>query len=131
MDADCILEDGVVAMSTEVTTALIVLTAITLWLAAKHAIAAHDAMKQRDIARHGRACEGRIVAIQRPFLLDSCTRLYVDFLPDGMERAVRACHIDHRPSDEMHASLPAQGALVTIRYLPEKPRQAVIGKLVV
>ena len=117
-------------MPNEVTTALIMLIAITLWLAVKHAIAAHQAMNQRDIARHGRTCQGRIVAIQRPFLLDSCTRLYVDFLPDGMEHAVRACHVDRRPPDKLQASLPPQGAVVTVRYMPEKPRQAVIGKLV-
>ena len=117
-------------MPIEVTTALIALTAITLSLAAKHVIAAHHAMKQREIARHGRVGEGRVVAIQRPFLLDNCTRLYFDFLPDGTEHAVRACHVDRRPPDEFKASLPAQGTLVSVRYLPEHPRQAVIGKLI-
>ena len=117
-------------MFSEVTTPLFLLTAITLWLAAKHAIAAHQSMKQRQIAQFGRAGEGRVVAIQRPFLLDNCTRLYFDFLPDGTEHAVRACHVDRRSPQELKASLPAQGTVVSVRYLPDHPDQAVIGKLV-
>ena len=61
---------------------------------------------------------------------DACTRLYFDFVPEGMNQEVRACHVDRRANDEPMASLPAQGALVSIRYLPEQPRAAIIGKLV-
>ena len=106
------------------------LVSITLWLAIKHSVAVHQTSRQREIARHGSACQGRIVAIQRPFLLGECTRLYFDFSPDGAEDVVRACHVDRRATDELHASLPPQGALVTVRYLPNQPHHAVIGKLV-
>ncbi|HVF15811.1 MAG TPA: hypothetical protein VNA21_02840 [Steroidobacteraceae bacterium] len=117
-------------MSIEVLISLTVLVAITMWLAFKHAITAHQASLQRDIALRGAMCQGRVVAIQRPFLLDNCTRLYFDFQPDGETDAVRGCHVDRRSPAELQASLPAQGTLVTIRYLPHQPRRAVIGKLI-
>jgi hypothetical protein len=117
-------------MPAEVSTAIVFLITLTLWMAAKHAVAVHQATKQREIAQRGVMSQGRVVAIQRPFLLDDCTRLYFEFLPDGMDREVRACHVDRRAPDELRASLPAQGALVSIRYLPEQPHAAVIGKLV-
>ena len=117
-------------MPMEMLTAIVGLVALTLWMALKHAVAAHQASKQREIVRRGAVCEGRVVAIQRPFLLDNCTRLYFDFLPDGTEDCVRACHVDRRSADEPIPSLPAQGTLVSVRYLPERPDHAVIGKLV-
>jgi len=117
-------------MPMEMLTAVAGLVVLTLWMAVKHAVAAHQAGKQREIVRRGTVCQGRVVAIQRPFLLDNCTRLYFDFLPDGTEHSVRACHVDRRADDDLIASLPAQGTLVSVRYLPERPRHAVIGKLV-
>lgn len=117
-------------MPAEVSTAILALAALTLWMAAKHAVAMHQALKQRDIARRGVVCQGRVVAIQRPFFMDSCTRLYFDFVPEGADHEVRACHVDRRAQEELMASLPAQGTLVSIRYLPEQPSAAVIGKLV-
>lgn len=117
-------------MTNQALLAIGLLMAVTLWMAVKHAIAAHQASRQRDIARHGETCEGRIVAIQRPFMLDACTRLYVDFQPLGTEQLVRACHIDRRVPEEIQASLPPMGATVTVRYFPDSPHQAVIGKLI-
>ena len=117
-------------MSTEVFAAIAILITVTLWLALKHAVAAYQATQQRRIAQCGSVCQGRVVAIQRPFLLDNCTRLYFDFLPAGTQHAVRACHVDRRSRDELQASLPAQGTLVSVRYLPHQPRHAVIGKLI-
>jgi hypothetical protein len=117
-------------MPIEVFVSLTVLVAITMWLAIKHAIGVHQASIQRDILLRGTMCQGRIVAIQRPFLLDDCTRVYFDFQPDGETDAVRGCHIDRRSPDQLQASLPAQGTLVTIRYLPHRPHHAVIGKLI-
>jgi len=117
-------------MQAEVVLALGGLFAITLWIALKHVLAAQQASLQRSIAQRGSICQGRVVAIQRPFLLDNCTRLYFDFSPDGRDDLVRACHIDRREPDELRAPLPAQGTLVTVRYLPHRPRHAVIGKLV-
>lgn len=117
-------------MPNEAFAAIAILIAVTLWLALKHAFAVHQAMKQRQIAQCGSVGHGRVVAIQRPFLLDNCTRLYFDFLPAGTDHAVRACHVDRRSPEELQASLPAQGTLVTVRYLPQQPQHAVIGKLV-
>jgi hypothetical protein len=117
-------------MPAEVSTAILALVALTLWMVAKHAVASHQALKQREIARRGISCHGRVVAIQRPFFMDSCTRLYFDFVPEGADHQVRACHVDRRAERELRTSLPAQGTLVSIRYLPEQPRAAIIGKLV-
>jgi hypothetical protein len=117
-------------MPNEVVVAIVLLAAMTLWLALKGAVAAHQSARQREIMHRGSVCQGRVVAIQRPFLLDNCTRLYFDFQPDGIEQSVRACHVDRRAADQLHASLPPQGSVVTVRYLPHRPRHAVIGKLV-
>ena len=116
-------------MQAEVILALGGLVAITVWLAFKHVFATQQALRQREIALQGSIGQGRVVAIQRPFLLGNCTRLYFDFSPDGKDEVVRACHIDRREADELRASLPAQGTLVTVRYLPHQPQHAVIGKL--
>jgi hypothetical protein len=107
-----------------------ILMAATLWMAVRHGIRAHHVKRQSEIARHGAICEGKVVAIQRPFMLDSCTRLYFDFVPHGVGEPVRVCHVDRRPAAEQRPGLPTAGSIVTVRYLPERPRQAVIGKLV-
>jgi hypothetical protein len=104
--------------------------AVTLWIAVRHALAVRHASRQLEIAQRGASCEGKVVAIQRPFMLDSCTRLYFDFVPHGREETVRVCHVDRRPTEEQRPALPAAGATVTVRYLPDRPQQAVIGKLV-
>ena len=117
-------------MTNEVSLAVGLLFAITLWLALKHALASRRDEKQRRIASAGETCFGRVVAIQRPFMLDDCTRLYFDFTPSGSQDSIRACHIARPTQDESPSALPAQGALVAIRYLPERPQRAVIGKLV-
>ena len=117
-------------MYDQVSLALIVLTAIVCWLAVKHALAAHRHQQQRTIAHAGATCLGKVVAVQRPFMLDNATRLYFDFTPDGTTEPVRACHIARAVDDATPRSLPNLGATVTIRYLPEHPERAVIGKLV-
>lgn len=117
-------------MSQEVFAAIGSLIAITCWLAIKHALAVHRAVRQQRIAAAGAACFGKVIAIQRPFLLDDCTRLYFDFVPNGMAEPVRACHIALRTDDSQAHALPPQGATVSIRYLPDHPQCAVIGKLV-
>lgn len=117
-------------MQSELVLALSVLIPMTLWMAAKYALEMRQVSLQRAIAEQGCLCQGRVVAIQRPFLLDNCTRLYFDFSPDGHNTTVRACHIDRRMPGEPRAALPAQGTLVTVSYLPNHPRRAVIGKLV-
>ena len=117
-------------MPEQVSLTLGLLTALTVWLALKQAFAAHRAAKQRLIVQVGATCFGKVVAIQHPFMLDECIRVYFDFVPTGMNEPVRVCHIAPRNAIESNRSLPATGSTVTIRYLPEQPRQAVIGKLV-
>jgi hypothetical protein len=117
-------------MSIEVLLAVALTTAIPVWIAAKHAIAVRQSSVQRHVAAIGIACQGRVVAIQRPFMLDDCTRLYIDFLPDGANQPVRACHVERSESTERPRALPAEGTVVTVRYLPHRPQQAVIGQLV-
>jgi hypothetical protein len=93
-------------------------------------VAVVQCQRQLEIVRRGASCQGRIVAIQRPFMLDACTRLYFDFVPEGDDRPMRVCHIDRRPPDELRAALPAAGSIVTVCYLPERPQHAIITKLV-
>lgn len=109
---------------------IILLIGLTLWLAIRHAVRVEQDRRQHDIAARGAYCQGRVVAIQRPFLLDTCTRLYFEFAPPGSDEPVRCCHVDRRPADEISASLPSTGTVVTVRYLPEQPSRAIIGKLV-
>ncbi len=118
-------------MSNEVLLAIGSLFVITVWLAIKHVIVARLEESQRRIAHAGESCFGRVVAIQRPFMLDDCTRLYFDFTPSGAQEPIRACHVARAAAEsESPRPLPAQGAIVAIRYLPERPQRAVIGKLV-
>lgn len=111
-------------------TPIVFLIGLTVWLAIRHVIRAEQDRRQHEVATRGEFCQGRVVAIQRPFLLDSCTRLYFEFAPPGAVQPVRCCHVDRRPTEEICASLPSTGTVVTIRYLPEQPHRAVIGKLV-
>ena len=117
-------------MPNEVTMAIAALIVITMSLAIKHAISAHRVTRQRRIADAGARCLGRVVAIQRPFMLDECTRLYFDFIPTGTQESVRACHVTRSTADGSMRPLPPQGATVSVSYLPDRPQHAVIGKLV-
>ena len=106
------------------------LVGLTLWMAIRHVVRMEQERRQHEIAARGELCQGRVIAIQRPFLLDRCTRLYFEFAPPGSQQPVRCCHVDRRANDELSASLPPTGTVVSVRYLPEQPNQAVIGKLV-
>ena len=85
---------------------------------------------QQEILKRGQAAHGRVLHIWRPKLAGAFPRVYFEFEPQGVERAVRGCHVDRRTADEPAASLPAVGTTVTVRYLPESPQQAVIARLV-
>ncbi|HEX2492476.1 MAG TPA: DUF3592 domain-containing protein [Steroidobacter sp.] len=117
-------------MANELLFPISALIVITVWLAIKHAVGLAQQHRQLEIARRGASCQGKVVGIQRPFMLDACTRLYFDFVPQGGAQPLRACHVERRPFDELRGSLPAAGTVVTIRYLPEQPTHAVISKLV-
>lgn len=84
---------------------------------------------QQEIVKRGVLAQGRVLRVWRPPLFGSFTRVYFEFdLPNGTG-PVRGCHIDRR-FGEPTASLPAVGASVAVRYLPERPADAVIARLV-
>jgi hypothetical protein len=85
---------------------------------------------QQEILKRGVMAQGRILRIWRPPLFGAFTRVYFEFQAEGTtSQVVRGCHVDRRRG-EAAASLPAVGAQVGVRYLPESPTQAVIAKLV-
>jgi hypothetical protein len=88
------------------------------------------AQLQQEILKRGIAAQGRVLRIWRPPLFGAFTRVYFEFQPADSADAVRGCHIDRRSAAELMASLPAVGAWVNVRYLPEQPSRAVIAKLV-
>lgn len=92
--------------------------------------ASRGAKLQQDILKRGLAAHGRVLHIWRPKLYGAFTRVYFEFEPDGADGTVRGCHVDRRVAGEPMASLPAIGTTVTVRYLPDSPRQAVIARLV-
>jgi hypothetical protein len=85
---------------------------------------------QQEILKRGAAAQGRVLRVWRPPLFGAFTRVYFEFEPASDAGAVRTCHVDRRRAGELAASLPAVGAVVNVRYLPESPAQAVIAKLV-
>jgi hypothetical protein len=87
------------------------------------------AQLQQEILKRGQLAQGRVIKVWRPWLAGSFTRVYFEFEPEA-GGAIQSCHIDRRTVDELAASLPAVGASVGIRYLPENPTNAVIAKLV-
>lgn len=103
---------------------------VVAWLAVRYAIALIREKRHLDIVHRGCSCQGTVVGIQHPFILDGCTRLYFDFVPQGMSKPLRACHIAQRPPEQVRRALPAAGSTVTIAYLPDRPSQAVIARLI-
>lgn len=92
--------------------------------------ASRAARDQLEILKRGHATNGRVVHIWRPKLFGAFTRIYFEFEPVGIDEPVRGCHVDRRVAGELKASLPAVGSTVAVRYLPDRPRQAVIARLV-
>lgn len=99
-------------------------------LCVSHVFTQSQARRQQEIAKRGRAAMGKIIGIWRPPLAGSFPRLYIEFEPPNWNGPVRACHIDRRDASELNASLPSIGTAVNIKYLPERPQEAVIAKLV-
>lgn len=115
---------------------------------------------QQEILKHGMPAQGRVLRIWRPPLLGAFTRVYFEFElghspsrglqpvtdqanagqlslaaaigepAENVRKMVRGCHIDRRRAGELVASLPAVGSSVAVRYLPHRPSQAVIARLV-
>lgn len=84
----------------------------------------------QEIIKRGQLAEGKVLHVWRPPIAGSFARVYFEFEPEGHGRLIRCCHIDRRMLSGRAASLPAAGACVAIRYLPENPTRAVIAKLV-
>ena len=103
---------------------------VVIWLAIRHAVALWREKRQVEISQRGDSCQGRVVAIQHPFMLDTSVRLYFDFVPAGMDKPLRACHIARYSPDQLRRALPVTGSTVTVRYLPERPQEAVIPRLI-
>lgn len=111
--------------------AFILLTsALLMWTTHVDEAMKKRTQRDRDIAARGLTCQGRIFAVQRPFLFESTTRLYFEFAPHGSAGSVQCCHLERGSAGRVAAMLPSTGMLVDIHYLPESPKQAVIGKLV-
>jgi hypothetical protein len=102
---------------------------ITAWTALVHYRRHFESRQRQEIVRRGASCEGRIVGILRPSVVDTCTRLYFEFVPPGADRPLRVCHIDNSPAEHSRATLFRPGQLVLVRYLPEQPTSAIISNL--
>lgn len=89
-----------------------------------------EGKRQLRIAALGEACDGTIIAVQRPFLFDTSTRLFFEYTPPGRSDALRCCHIARCNTGCPPAMLPHAGARITVRYLPDAPQHAVIGTLI-
>lgn len=107
-----------------------IILAITVWLTVSLLVRQQQTQRQQEIVHRGACCKGKVVAIQRPFMLETCTRVYFDFEPPGTDRPVRVCHVDRRPPGESAAPTLQTGTSVAVHYLPEHPQQAVISNLV-
>lgn len=103
--------------------------ALVAMIASCQAVSA-GARLQQEILKRGATAQGRVLRVWRPPLLGAFTRVYFEFEPAGARGLVQGCHVDRRPVGELAASLPAVGASVGIRYLPDSPSRAVIAKLV-
>lgn len=88
------------------------------------------ALSAQEIVKRGQLAEGKVLRVWQPPLVGSFARVYFEFEPAGHGRVIRCCHVDRRMLSGPAASLPAAGASVAIRYLPESPARAVIARLV-
>jgi hypothetical protein len=110
--------------------AIAFLTGALVAMVASCQTASSGARLQREILQRGMPAQGRVLRVWRPPILGAFTRIYFEFRPAGSDRTVQCCHVDRRSYGELAASLPAAGATVSVRYLPDRPRRAVIAKLV-
>ncbi|MBB6095885.1 hypothetical protein HNQ60_004776 [Povalibacter uvarum] len=93
-------------------------------------IALRGLLAAQQIVKEGHIAQGRITGVWRPPVAGSFPRVYFEFQPEGSPEIFRCCHTDRRVLSGDVASLPAVGSQVTVRYLPEDPRRAVIARLV-
>jgi len=93
-------------------------------------LTAQQTSQQQQILKSGAVAQGTVTHVWQPPLMGSFPRIYFRFEPQDGAGPVECCHIDRRPLHNATASLPAVGATVSVRYLPDNPNAAVIAKLV-
>jgi hypothetical protein len=103
--------------------------ATVAWTAIVHCLRYLRRRRRQEIVRRGTHCEGKVVGILRPSLVDACTRLYVEFEPPGADRPLRLCHVDRDPAAQSRATLLRLGQIVSVCYLPDQPKAALISNL--
>jgi hypothetical protein len=92
-------------------------------------LSARQSSDQQQILKAGAVAQGTVTQVWQPPLAGSFPRIYFRFEAESGV-PVECCHIDCRALGNASASLPAVGSAVSVRYLPENPRSAVIAKLV-
>ena len=117
-------------MPHEYISALCFLTSMLVAMVGSCVVTQWAARRATETLVRGQCTEGRVLRVWHPPLMGSFARIYFEFEPAGLGRALRCCHIDRRPFDRQRSSLPAVGASVRVAYLPDNPRRAVIAKLV-
>lgn len=105
------------------------LLGLAAWIALVQFLRHEQTRRQREIFSRGACCVGKVVAIQRPSVVDTCTRLYFDFEPPEADRPLRVCHVDRGAAGQLPSTLPYIGQMVSVRYLREQPQQALISNL--
>jgi hypothetical protein len=110
--------------------AIAFLTGALVAMVASCQSASKGAELQRQILQRGRSAQGRVLKVWRPPIAGAFARVYFEFQPVDGNGIVKCCHVDRRSYGELMASLPAAGATVNVRYLPDRPEHAVIAKLV-
>jgi hypothetical protein len=116
-------------MSSEILSAITFLAGMLIAMIGTCVAVARASQMQQEILKRGTPAQGTVLRVWRPPVAGSFARVYFEFQPAGVDRIVRCCHVDRRTPD-LVASLPAVGASVAVRYLPERPAAAVIAKLV-
>jgi len=116
-------------MPAEYLSAIAFLTGVLVAMIATCQSVTHASQRQQELLKIGQVAQGRVLRVWRPPLFGAFTRVYFEF-ETADAGSVRTCHIDHRRGGESAASLPAVGASVGVRYLPERPQVAVIARLV-
>jgi hypothetical protein len=116
-------------MTAELVPLFAFLTGALTALISSHQAVSKGIRVQQEILKCGAVAQGKVLRVLPPSLFSAFARVYFEFHPEGSSEAVRTSHVDRRCAAEK-TSLPAVGASVGVRYLPDNPAQAVIAKLV-
>lgn len=117
-------------MSPEILSAVFFVIGMIVAMNTSRALTAKQSFEQQQILKTGLQAQGTVTQVWQPPLAGSFPRIYFRFEPREGSAPVECCHIDRRPQGPATASLPAVGSSVSVRYLPDNPRSAVIARLV-